>query len=100
MEIMKDIINECVEHFISKLEENILVEDFEYGKFQFVMYYREHLEIKYATYQYHDGSYSYSTLIEFSFYNKDEYPKRIWFWYDEEKKKDRNKYIELQNLKE
>jgi len=94
--MVKEILNECVEHFISKMEENILSDDFDFGKFRFFIYTNS-LEIKYVTYTYSSGDHNYDTLIEFNF-SKNEYPEIIWFWYNKEKKKDILQRNKIRNI--
>lgn len=93
--MVNEIINECLDHLISKLEENILIEDFNYGKFSFDLY-TSSVKINYIERYYSDNSPRFKRLVEYDFYN--EYPEPIWFWYNREKKDRLTKLNKIYNL--
>jgi len=96
--VKKQIVNECLDHLISKLEEDILfnIETYKYGKFSYRIINPDktrRIEIKY------DTLYSCTTLVDIDLYN---YPKIVFFWYNKNNKENirrLNKLYKLGNLR-
>jgi hypothetical protein len=95
---LKIVINECLYHLIFKLEENILFDyyNYTYGKITYRIY-SSSIRLDYCRRVFQDGSWDNEKLIEMDF-DKKEYPKRMWFWYDKEKKEEITRMNKIYSL--
>lgn len=86
--VRNEIINECLDFLISKLEEDILCDRILYGKFSFYIWEDCHQIIMYYCDYITKNGEDHITKLETFDFDRLQYPKIKYFWHNKNKKED------------